>query len=70
MCRYTEVISAGQSRDATERQRSAGQRAAEELRRVSRPYLLRREKSTVLAKPAEEPKKAAAAGAGAGAGRD
>ena len=29
LCRYSEVISTGQSRDATERQRSAGQRAAE-----------------------------------------
>ena len=49
---YAKKIAAGQSRDATERQRSAGARASIELRRVCGPFMLRREKAAVLAKGA------------------
>ena len=40
---YAKKIAAGQSRDATERQRSAGARASIELRRACGPLMLRRE---------------------------
>tara|TARA_B110000977_G_scaffold142414_1_gene180680 strand:- start:17820 stop:20432 length:2613 start_codon:yes stop_codon:yes gene_type:complete len=51
---FAKKIAVGQSRDATERQRSAGARASDELRRLCRPFMLRREKSAVLAKAAAE----------------
>jgi len=51
---YAKKIAAGQSRDATERQRSAGARASIELRRVCGPFMLRREKAAVLAKGAAD----------------
>ena len=51
---YAKRIAAGQSRDATERQRSAGARASDELRKLCRPFMLRREKSAVLAKAEAE----------------
>ena len=51
---YAKKIAAGQSRDATERQRSAGARASVELRRVCGPFMLRREKAAVLAKGAAD----------------
>ena len=52
---YAKKIAAGQSRDATERQRSAGARASDALRTACRPFMLRREKAAVLAKAAAEP---------------
>ena len=54
---YSKKIAAGQSRDATQRQRSAGARASEELRNKCKPFMLRREKSSVLAKAKEEEQK-------------
>ena len=51
---YAKRIAAGQSKDATERQRSAGARASDELRKLCRPFMLRREKSAVLAKAKAE----------------
>ena len=51
---YSKKIAAGQSRDATQRQRSAGAVASEELRNKCKPFMLRREKSSVLAKAKEE----------------
>ena len=51
---YSKKIAAGQSRDATQRQRSAGAMASEELRNKCKPFMLRREKSSVLAKAKEE----------------
>ena len=58
---YAKKIAAGQSRDATERQRSAGARASDALRTACRPFMLRREKAAVLAKAAAEEKAAAEA---------
>lgn len=54
---YSKKIAAGQSRDATQRQRSAGARASEELRNKCKPFMLRREKSSVLARAKEEEEK-------------
>ena len=62
---YAKRVAAGQSRDATERQRSAGARASDELRKLCRPFMLRREKSAVLAKAkAERDAEEGAGGAG------
>ncbi|EEH57632.1 SNF2 super family, partial [Micromonas pusilla CCMP1545] len=51
---YSKKIGLGQSRDATQRQREAGARASDELRTKCRPFMLRREKSSVLAKAAAD----------------
>jgi SNF2 family DNA or RNA helicase len=51
---FSKNIAQGQSRDATERQRSQGARASDELRRLCRPFMLRREKNAVLAKASTE----------------
>ena len=65
---FAKRVAAGQSRDATERQRSAGARASDELRKLCRPFMLRREKNAVLAKAkAERDAEEAAGGASGGA---
>ena len=54
-CRtYDKLITAGQGRDATERERAKGAAVATELRRVIAPFFLRREKRDVLRQQGSE----------------
>ena len=51
---YAKLITAGQDRDATERERVKGAAVATELRRVIAPFFLRREKRDVLVQRGSE----------------
>ena len=52
---YAKLITAGQDRDATERERVKGAAVATELRRLIAPFFLRREKRDVLVQRGSEP---------------
>jgi superfamily II DNA/RNA helicase len=51
---FEKVITRGQSREATERERQQGVATSKQLRRKIEPYFRRREKEEVLSQPSEE----------------
>jgi hypothetical protein len=51
---YAKLITAGQDRDASERERVRGAAVAAELRRIIAPFFLRREKRDVLRQQGSE----------------